>query len=98
MKDNTAHECPKFNFCSAPICPLDNQWPERNHLKGERSCYLLRQIAKQNGRPQKIGTISQEVLHRIGQDYPQILSSKLTLAKTLEKASALPVRAGFQVR
>jgi hypothetical protein len=35
-------DCPKFNTCSAPICPLDPLWRAATHLRGERVCpYLL---------------------------------------------------------
>jgi hypothetical protein len=35
-------DCPKFNTCHAPICPLDPRWPSAVHLQGEPVCrYLL---------------------------------------------------------
>ena len=34
-------QCPKFKTCSAPICPLDERWPEAAHLRGEAICWYL---------------------------------------------------------
>lgn len=31
-------QCPKFNHCSAPKCPLDYYQDERTRLKGEPIC------------------------------------------------------------
>jgi hypothetical protein len=38
MSPNT---CPKFDNCSAPICPLDSDWHTRRMLRDERVCYYL---------------------------------------------------------
>ena len=39
--------CPKYEKCSANICPLDRDWPLRTHLKGESICFYLREYVKQ---------------------------------------------------
>lgn len=39
-------DCPKFDHCSAPICPLDEDWRVRKHLNGEAVCLWLREHAK----------------------------------------------------
>ncbi len=41
-------DCPKFQSCSAPICPLDPNWRKACHLKGERICFYLCE-AQKNG-------------------------------------------------
>ena len=38
--------CPKWNFCSAPICPLDSNCPDSCYLKGESVCFYLREAVK----------------------------------------------------
>jgi len=38
--------CPKFESCSAPICPLDPNWRKRRHLKCERICFYLCEAQK----------------------------------------------------
>jgi hypothetical protein len=38
----TPRDCPRFDACSAAICPLDASWPKAVHLNGEPVCsYLL---------------------------------------------------------
>ena len=39
-------QCPKYESCTAPICPLDNQWETRTHIKNEPICFYIRQHAK----------------------------------------------------
>ena len=39
-------ECHKYNTCSASICPLDDNWRKREHLKGERVCVFLTEAIK----------------------------------------------------
>lgn len=42
--------CPKFNSCSAPICPLDKDWKSR--VKGGDICPYLRYINRLKPPPQ----------------------------------------------
>jgi len=44
------HACPKFDGCSAPICPLDADWPRRIHRKGEPVCFYLLEYVKPGSR------------------------------------------------
>ena len=39
-------ECPRFEYCSAPLCPLDPLWRERTMLKNERVCHYLSEASK----------------------------------------------------
>jgi hypothetical protein len=41
--------CPKFNKCSAMICPLDEKWRERVHIQGDPVCAVLLTYKKENG-------------------------------------------------
>ena len=40
------YDCPRFEACSAPVCPLDNGWRKRRMLKRERTCHYLREVSK----------------------------------------------------
>lgn len=37
---DTASDCPRFESCSAPICPLDEFQDYRDQLRGEQKCRL----------------------------------------------------------
>lgn len=42
-------DCPKFNSCCAPVCPLDPEWRERSQLNSEPVCFYLMEIVKDGG-------------------------------------------------
>lgn len=39
-------ECPRFERCSASVCPLDEKWRERSHLRDDRVCKFLTEAIK----------------------------------------------------
>jgi hypothetical protein len=41
--------CPRYDKCSAPICPLDPDWRLRSHLPGERVCAWSLELSKPGG-------------------------------------------------
>jgi predicted aconitase len=43
-------ECPKFNNCSAPVCPLYTSINEQKYLENERTCYYLIEAQKQGSK------------------------------------------------
>ncbi|MDG1096227.1 MAG: hypothetical protein P8N23_01190 [Methylophilaceae bacterium] len=44
---NLAHtQCPKYQQCWAPICPLDEKWQKRKHIGGDRVCFYLTEAQK----------------------------------------------------
>lgn len=44
-------KCPKFETCSANICPLDPLWRKRVHVKGDAVCFFLREAVKPGAQP-----------------------------------------------
>ena len=57
-------DCPKYERCSAPICPLDPNWRKRRHLKGERVCFYLCE-AQKGGSEAIFGGRGLEELYRL---------------------------------
>ena len=91
-------DCPKFDKCSAPICPLDPDMFERTHLPGERVCFYLREYSKLHHRaafwcvtPRKLG-------ERVAQVYPGLLVRHASLKSTLDRNSKTPSKAKAPVR
>ena len=41
--------CPKWDSCNAPVCPLDPNWQAQKHLAGEPVCLWLRESVKNDG-------------------------------------------------
>jgi len=56
-----AKGCPRFDGCSAPLCPLDPGWRERVHLQGERVCYFLREAVKDGAAARYKATANAEI-------------------------------------
>ena len=46
MADITLEQCPKFQYCNAPICPFDPDWQKRKHFNGDRVCFYLIEAQK----------------------------------------------------
>lgn len=47
-------KCPRFNFCSVSICPLDSQSHLRNKLEGESKCKVAKAIRMRIGREHRL--------------------------------------------
>lgn len=63
--------CPKFNSCSATICPMDKNWRLRDTTRGDAVCIWLREAAKN---PTGVGAPEQVRLQVI-EALPEILCS-----------------------
>ena len=85
-------QCPRFNRCSAPICPIDEDWRDRGHRKGEPVCAYLRRYAKDPLWGQKQGSVPTEVWSRVVEVYPQVIERYTPIKKVLERASGSPFR------
>lgn len=79
-------DCPKFERCNAPICPLDDDWKIRGHGKGEPVCFYLREYVKQGGKARIQGYIPKEMFQRIGQVLPEIISQHGDIKRRLFRA------------
>jgi hypothetical protein len=67
-------DCPKFNACSAPICPLDPDWRDRSHLDGERVCHYLTVYSKSTVKPLFWEGQAVELYKAIADHYSEILA------------------------
>ena len=85
-------QCPRFDQCCAPICPIDPDWRERAHRKDESVCAYLRRYAKDPLWGQKQGVVPTELWSRIVEVYPQVIARYAPLKKTLKRASVSPFR------
>jgi len=43
------YSCPKYEACNAPVCPLWPDWRKLSFLKGDRTCFYLREVGKAGG-------------------------------------------------
>ena len=64
--------CPRFDQCSAPICPLDGEWQRRTHLSGERVCGLLCELVKDGGEARLGRALPAELVDTLARVAPNI--------------------------
>lgn len=85
-------ECPKFEGCNAPVCPLDPDWRKRVHRRDEPVCPYLCEYAKQATRPILRGCIGEEHYHAVAEVASEVEETHAPLAKSLRRASQTPSR------
>jgi len=64
--------CPRFDSCSAPICPLDPQWPSAQHIQGERVCGFLTEVVKVGGQSRVAGIVTPEQFAVLVRECPKV--------------------------
>ena len=87
-------ECPRFDRCNAPICPLDPDVFERVHIKGYPVCHYLRLYAKNALWGLKPGNLPANLPIRVAELYPQLIARYGPLKTALLRAAKSPLR-GF---
>ena len=80
--------CPRWETCSANICPLDPDWPLRTHLDGERVCLYLTELAKPGGKANLRGVLAPELVEAIATLAPAISASWHRIEYACKRASA----------
>ena len=83
----TPDACPKYEKCSANICPLDRDWQLRTHMNSEPVCFYMREFVKQGGTARLRGYISKEMLEQIAEVLPEIKSRYINISCRLESAA-----------
>lgn len=91
-------DCPKFDGCNAPICPLDPDWEQRRHLDGEKACFYLTEYAKSHARPILRGCLAAELYETVAKVYPRIITRPGPLRRQLRRSSGNPARIGRKPR
>ena len=79
--------CPRYERCSAPICPLDPEWEQRTHIKGEPVCGLLLELAKDGGEANLRGCLPGGLVDRMVGSAPSLLARWAPLRRAFERAS-----------
>ena len=90
----TMYDCPKFDGCSAPICPLDPEMEKRTHLEGERVCFYLTEFAKPTGKAILSMVLTGELYETLARVYVEVMSRPHPLRNQLKRAKKNPSRIG----
>ena len=86
----TPKMCPRFARCNANVCPLDDKWPYRNHLRGESICLFLREAVKVGGLAVLGVHIPTKLLQQVVVMLPEIIDRYVDIKRRLERASTTP--------
>jgi hypothetical protein len=87
-------ECPRFDRCNAPICPLDPDVLDRVHAKGEAVCHYLRLYVKNALWGLKTGSVPANLTIRIAAAYSRLTARYGPLKDALLRAAKSPPK-GF---
>ncbi len=81
------YECPRFEACSAPICPLDEDWKLRRMLKRERTCHYLREVSKPRWKVIATDAIDESMYELANAQLDGIRQHSFKLRQMLDEAS-----------
>ncbi len=79
-------DCPRFDKCAAPICPLDPDWRARVYRKGEPICFYLREFVKSSAKTQFQGCIAIQIFEVIQEHLEALCRRYAPLLRALERA------------
>ncbi len=80
------YHCPRFDRCSAPICPVDPDWKLRVYRKGEPICFYLLEYVKPDAEAQFQGSIGVQIYAAIKKHLDAISHRYAPLSRALERA------------
>jgi len=85
---NLMTACPRYDKCSAPICPLDPDWRVRTHLPEDRVCRWLTELAKSGGETLLRQRLARTMVDQIVQIAPLIRSlAPANVKRAIDRAS-----------
>lgn len=81
-------DCPKWDRCNAPVCPLDANWQTQKHLPGEPVCRWLREAVKTVGEHVLRRSLPEKSVVRVVGIASLLISQKGPLKLRLERAAS----------
>ena len=89
------HDCPKFDSCSATLCPLDKGLRKRSYLPGERVCHYITMYSKPHEIDNIRGSLPIELFRAVESSYPYISNHNANIRNRLKASSITPAK-GFK--
>ena len=80
-------DCSRFDYCNAPVCPLDPDWHKRTHLSGERVCGLLCELVKDGGEARLMGSLRSELVQTLARVAPALSARWGRIRLQLERSA-----------
>lgn len=80
-------QCPRFDHCGAPICPFDDGWRKRSHLRRESICLYLREAVKPGAEANLAGRLPSVAIESLFRVVPDIAERHGDIRRRLARAS-----------
>lgn len=80
-------KCPRFDSCSAPICPLDPGWRHRKLVGIEAACFWLREAVKDGGEAEIRAALPDDMARLVLDAVRPMSAAHAAIAYTLKRAS-----------
>ena len=84
------YQCPKYEGCEAPLCPLDEEWDKRKMLQNDNLCHYLCEASKEGVIERFKGRYDEPVLMQAFGLCKEMRSYSKALDRGLERASNAP--------
>ena len=82
---NKTH-CPRWSKCSAPICPLDDQWNWRVMTNSDSVCFYLVESVKRGAEARFRGRSLGHLYELMVEAYPRISSGWSRIRRVLQRS------------
>src|SRR5690606_15303644 len=71
-RQDLMQHCPRWESCSAPVCPADPLWRQVPHLRGDRVCAYLTERAKPGGEARLRSILSSGLAEKVSEAYREL--------------------------
>ena len=79
--------CPKWEKCSAPVCPLDPDWKKRTFISEDACCFYLQEAAKSGAKARFALHGHGKLFDAIADIGPAIITRHRIIAGRVERAT-----------
>jgi hypothetical protein len=79
-------DCPKYQSCNAPVCPLDPAWTQCLNANDDPTCFYLCESVKDGSQALFQGAGLEELYESIHSVTPAIVDRHPRIRKALERA------------
>ena len=84
--------CPRFDYCSAALCPIDPDWRIRKMCKDDRVCHYLTEVVKDGAFDRYIYRPDADLFIKASEEIAAMREAFPVLDKRLAKSSRLRSR------
>ena len=86
--------CPRFDYCNAPLCPINPGQKDRAYLRGEPVCIFMLEYVKPDGQAKLKRTIGGRATEAVGKAAQWAKRAHKPFQERLSRASRTASRLG----